>query len=503
MTEGICYLVGAGPGDPLLMTIKGRQCLERADVVVYDYLSNPALLEWAPSGAERIYAGKRVGDHTLTQPEINSLLIGRTRAGKTVVRLKGGDPCLFGRGGEEAAELADAGCAFEIVPGVSSAIAGPAYAGIPLTHRAHNTMVTIFTGHEDPAKPDSSLDFPAIAQAPGTKVMLMGIKRLAPITAGLLAAGMDKDLPVALVRRATTPRQETLVGTLSDIAGKAAKAGFQSPAVAVFGEVVALRKKLNWFESLPLFGKRIAVTRSQSQAGGLVAELQALGADAFEMPMIEIEPAPDKRAFYETVAYSHGYDWIIFTSPNGADAFFKAFFEIYKDARDIGSARIAAIGPATAARVRSFHLQADVQPEKHVAEEIIKALQKETSVENLKILLPCAEGARDVLAAELTRLGAIVDDVTAYRTVPAGGDHAGIRRFREEGADLVTFTSSSTAEHFHALQFPATPGLRHASIGPITSKTMKALGLTVDAEARVHDIPGLVAAIVKLFSKRS
>jgi uroporphyrinogen III methyltransferase/synthase len=503
MTEGICYLVGAGPGDPLLMTLKGRQCLERADVIVYDYLSNPVFLEWAPAGAERIYAGKKTGDHALTQPEINSLLVGRTRAGKTVVRLKGGDPCLFGRGGEEAAELADAGCAFEIVPGVSSAIAGPAYAGIPLTHRAHNAMVTIFTGHEDPAKPDSSLDFSAIAKAPGTKVMLMGIKRLAPITAGLLAAGMDKNLPVALVRRATTPRQETLVGTLSDIAEKAEKSGFKPPAVAVFGEVVALRKKLNWFESLPLFGKRIAVTRSRSQAGELVAKLCALGADAFEMPMIQMEPAPDKRAFYETVAYSHEYDWIIFTSPNGVDAFFEAFFEIYKDARAIGAARIAAIGPATAAKIKAFHFHADVQPEKHVAEEIIKALEKETSVENLKILLPCAEGARDVLAAELTRRGAIVDDVTAYRTVPAGGEDTGIRRFREEGADLVTFTSSSTAEHFHALNLPVPVGLRHVSIGPITSKTMKGLGMSVDAEARVHDIPGLVAAIVRLYSKRS
>jgi len=500
MRKGICYLVGAGPGDPLLMTVKGRQCIEKADVVVYDYLSNPVFLEWASPDAELIYAGKKAGDHAMAQSEINGLLVGRTRAGKTVVRLKGGDPCLFGRGGEEASELADAGCAFEIVPGVSSAMAGPAYAGIPLTHRAHNTTVTIFTGHEDPAKHGSSLDFPAIARAPGTKVMLMGIEHLARITAGLLAEGMDKNLPVALVRLATTARQETLVGTLSDIAKKAENAGFQAPAVAVFGEVVALREKLNWFESLPLFGKRIAVTRTRSQAGELVAELRALGADAFEMPMIRIEPAPDKRAFYEAVAYSHGYDWIIFTSRNGVDAFFKAFFEIYKDAREIGAARIAAIGPATAARVGEFRLQADVQPEKYVAEEIIKALAKETTVENLKILIPCAEGARDVLAAELTRLGAIVDDVTAYRTVPAGGDAAGIRRFREEGADLVTFTSSSTAENFHALKLPVPPGLLHASMGPITSKTMKSLGMPVDAEARTHDIPGLVAAIVGLFS---
>jgi len=501
MKSGICFLVGAGPGDPLLMTLKGRQCLERAEVVVYDYLSNAEFLRWVPEGAEIIYAGKKAGHHTLKQPDINDLLVERTRAGKTVVRLKGGDPYLFGRGGEEADGLAKAGCAFEVVPGISSAIAGPAYAGIPVTHRSHNTMLTIFTGHEDPTKPGSSLDFAAIARAPGTKIMLMGIERLGKISEGLLAAGMDPGTPVALVRWATTPRQESLVGTLADIAEKALSRGFQAPAIAVFGDVVTLSDELGWFERLPLFGRRIAVTRTRHQAGELVAQLRALGADAFEMPMIKIEPPPNKREFYETVAYSHGYDWIIFTSPNGVDAFFHAFYEIYHDARDIGGARIAAIGPATAARVKAFHLQVDVQPEKYVAEEIIKALEKETSVENLKILLPRAEGARDVLAGELSRLGAIVDDVPAYRTVPAGADDEGVRRFREEGADLVTFTSSSTAENFHALMLPSCPGVSHASIGPVTSATMRALGLTVDAEAEVHDIPGLVAAIVRFFAK--
>jgi len=496
MKRGICYLVGAGPGDPLLMTLKGRECIGRADVVVYDYLSNPEFLAWAPSGAEVVYAGKKAGDHAMRQSEINALLVARTRAGKSVVRLKGGDPFLFGRGGEEAEALAEAGCAFEVVPGVSSALAGPAYAGIPLTHRAHNTAVTIFTGHEDPTKEGSSLDLEAIAKTPGTKVMLMGIERLGPITAGLLAGGMDGSTPVALVRRATTPRQETLVGTLADIVGRAAAAEFKAPAVAVFGGVVGLRGELGWFERLPLFGKTVAITRTRAQAGGLVAELRALGADAFGMPMIRIEPAPNKREFYETVAYSHGYDWIIFTSPNGVDAFFGAFFEIYKDARDLGAARIAAIGPATASAVRAYRLQVDVQPEKFVAEEIIKALEKETCVENLKILLPRAEGAREVLADELTRRGAIVDDIPAYRTVPADAEDPGIRRFRDEGADIVTFTSSSTAENFHALNFPVRPGIVHASIGPVTSKTMKSLGMAVDVEARVHDIPGLVKAIV-------
>lgn len=498
MNQGICYLVGAGPGDPGLLTLKGRACLEKATVVVYDYLSNPVLLHFAPDAAERIYVGKKAGAHTLSQPEINALLVKKTDAGETVVRLKGGDPFLFGRGGEEAEALAAAGCPFEVVPGVTSALAGPAYAGIPVTHREHNAAVTIFTGHEDPSKTGSGIDYQAIARAPGTKVMLMGIERLALITRELASAGMASSTPVALVRWATTGAQETLTGTLEDIAARAETAQFKAPAVAVFGEVVTLREKLNWFENLPLFGKSIAVTRTRQQAGELVERLRALGADAFELPTIRIEPAPNKREFYELVMDAHIYDWIIFTSPNGVDAFFKAFYEIYKDARDIGSARIAAIGPATAERIRSYHLQVDVQPEKYVAEAIIDALQKETSVENLKFLLPRAEGAREALAVELTKLGAIVDEAVAYRTVPEKDDvSGGIRRFREKGADIITFTSSSTAENFAALKLPLPESLRVASIGPVTSKTIRSLGLEVDVEARKHDIPGLVEAIAK------
>jgi uroporphyrinogen III methyltransferase/synthase len=389
------------------------------------------------------------------------------------------------------------------VPGVTSAIGGPAYAGIPVTHRAHNTMLTIFTGHEDPTKTESSIDYAALAAAPGTKVMLMGVERLATITAGLMAAGMAAGMPVALIRWATTGEQKTLTGTLEEIAEKAAAASFKAPAVAVFGEVVNLRGSLNWFESLPLFGKRIGVTRTRQQAGEMVQQLRALGADAFEMPTIRIESAPDKRAFYEAVAYAHSYDWLIFTSPNGADAFFNVFFELYKDARSLGGVRIAAIGPATAARVNAFRFQVDVQPEKYVAEEIISALQKETSIDNLKILLARAEGARDVLPRELTRLGAIIDEAVAYRTVPETEDASGgIRRYRESGADLVTFTSSSTAENFHALNLPPREGVAYASIGPVTSNTMRELGMPVDVEAAVHDIPGLVHAIVKFFESR-
>lgn len=500
MPNGICYLVGAGPGDPLLFTLKGRDCLAKADVVVCDHLANPALLQFAGAGAEIVHAGKKAGDHTMAQAAINQLLVERTQGGATVVRLKGGDPFLFGRGGEEAEALAEAGCAFEVVPGVTSAIAGPAYAGIPVTHRAHNTMLTIFTGHEDPGKSSTTLDYGAIARAPGTKVMLMGIERLQAITENLMAAGMSPQTPVALVRWATTGQQKTLCSTAGEVAGAAAKADFKPPAVAVFGEVVDLRGSLNWFESLPLFGRRIAVTRTRRQGGELAARLRSLGADAYEVPTIRIEPAPDKRAFYEAVAYAHGYDWLVLTSPNGADAFFEAFFEIYKDARDLGAVRIAAIGPATAARVRSYRFQVDAMPERFLAGEIAAAMEKETSIENLKVLLARASGADGELPAGLSQRGAIVDDVVAYRTMPETGG-AGIQRYRTEGADLVTFTSASTAENFQSLALPEPKGVVYASIGPVTSRAMREQGLAVGIEASRHDIPGLVEAIVAFFKK--
>lgn len=495
---GVCFLVGAGPGDPGLLTLRGRECLESAEVVIYDYLSNPEFLRFAPESAECIYVGKKAGAHTMKQDEINALLVRLTGEGKRVVRLKGGDCFLFGRGGEEAEALAAVGLRFEIVPGVSSALAGPAYAGIPVTHRAHNAALTIFTGHEDPTKPETTIDYESIATAPGTKVMLMGVERLRGITASLADAGMAGSTPVALVRWATTPRQETLVGTLEDIADKAERVGFKAPAVAVFGDVVTCRESLAWFESRPLFGQRIAVTRTRKQAGALVQGLRALGADAFELPTIRIEPPEDLRSFAELVVEAHHYEWLIFTSPNGVDAFFEMFFKIYKDAREIGGVRIAAIGPATAERVRHYRLAVDVQPEKYVAEEIITALQAETSIENVKILLARAEGAREVLATELTRLGAIVDEAVAYRTVPETEDvSGGIARLRESGADWITFTSSSTAENFHALKLPWPEGMKTASIGPITSATMRKLGMQVTVEAKTHDISGVVEAIKK------
>ncbi|HEX4085704.1 MAG TPA: uroporphyrinogen-III C-methyltransferase [Chthoniobacteraceae bacterium] len=498
--SGICYLTGAGPGDLGLVTLRARDVVGQAQVLVYDYLCNPGILEWAPPDAEIIYAGKKAGAHTLAQDEINALLVDRTRAGKRVVRLKGGDPFVFGRGGEEAEALAREKLAFEVIPGISSVFAGPAYAGIPVTHREHTSQVTIFTGHEDPAKPDAVLDYAALATQPGTRIMLMGVERIGPITKELLSHGADPALPVALIRWATTGRQQTLRGRLDDIAARVAEAGFSAPAVAVFGQVVKLRDTLNWFESRPLFGRRIVVTRTRKQAGALSGSLRGLGADVWEIPTIRIEEPADLLEFGQLVQDSHGYDWIIFTSPNGVDAFFKMFFKLYDDCRDIGAARIAAVGPATAARVREFHLKVELQPAEYVAEAIIKEFQKEGSVENLRILLARAEQARDILPSELTKLGAIVDVAIAYRTVPETADVAGgIERFRNEGADMVTFASSSAVENFLAMKLPLPGNLKTASIGPVTSKTMREMGLKVDVEAAKHDIPGLTDAIRKFY----
>ena len=499
--SGEVYLVGGGPGDLGLVTLRAKECIEKADVIVYDHLANPDILGWARDNAEIIYAGKQPGE-SRTQQEINALLIDKAREGKIVVRLKGGDPFVFGRGAEEAQEIANAGIPFEIVPGVTSAIAGPAYAGIPLTHRAHNSHVTFFTGHEDPAKTESAIDYAALAKLGGTQVMLMGMERLGAVTGEMLKHGVRGDLPVALVCRATTGQQETLTGTVSDIAQKALAKGFEPPAVAVFGGVVSLRGNLNWYEKRPLLGKRIVVTRTRKQASVLSNKLRALGAHVIELPTIRLEAPSNLREFAELVQDAHGYDWIVFTSVNGVEAFFDIFFKLYDDAREIGGVRIAAIGPATAQRVKDFHLHVDLQPEEFVAEAVVREFKKQGSMENERILVVHAEKARDVLPKELSVAGAIVDEAFAYRTVPEARDTSGARRqLAEHGADLITFTSSSTVENFLALGLPWPKGMRIASIGPITSKTVRDQGLNVDIEARRHDIDGLVQAVRELFAR--
>jgi len=500
--EGRCYLVGAGPGDLGLVTLRAKQLIERAEVIVYDYLCIPEMLRWAPETAEIIYAGKKAGAHTLGQAEINALLVEFAGAGKQVVRLKGGDPFLFGRGGEEAQALAAAGTPFEVVPGVTSAIAAPAYAGIPVTHRGITSHVTFFTGHENPEKTESSIDFEALAKIGGTQVMLMGVERIEAIGKKMRENGVRPDLPVALIRWGTTGRQEAIYGTLRDIAQRVAERNFSPPAIAVFGEVVSLGKELHWEDQRPLAGRRIVVTRTRKQAGALSDKLRDLGAEVIELPTIRIEPPSDLRAFAELVQDAHAYDWLVFTSPNGVTAFFEMFYKLYGDARDIGGARIAAIGPATAQRVRNFHLKVDLQPDEFVAEAVVREFKKEGDIENLRILIARAEEARDLLPKELGALGAIVDVAFAYRTVAETSDRTEARsRLAREGADMITFTSSSTVENFLGLGLPWPAGMKVASIGPITSKTARDRGLTIGVEATRHDIPGLVDAIRRFYRR--
>jgi uroporphyrinogen III methyltransferase/synthase len=409
---------------------------------------------------------------------------------------------IFARGGEEAAELAAAGVPFEIVPGISSSIAGPAYAGIPVTHRDHNTQLTIFTGHEDPTKGYSSIDYAQLAKAPGTKVFLMGVARLREITGAFIEHGAEAQTPIALTRWATTGSQKTIVGTLATIADIAEAENFSSPAVAVIGDVVKEREKINWFEKRPLFGKRIVVTRTREQAGELSKALRDLGADVIELPTIRIELPEDRLGFAEMVTHAHEYDWLVFTSPNGVEKFFDAFFATYDDARSLGNPRIAAIGAGTAAKIREYRFAVDLIPERFVAEGLIDAFKKE-SVENLTMLWVKAEESREVVGDGLAALGAIVDECIAYRTVPETEDPTGAKtKLAEEGADLITFTSGSTVDHFFALGLDWPEGCVAGSIGPVTSSTLRKHGMPPAFEAKPHDIPGLVNAILKHFGRK-
>ena len=501
-SPGTVFLVGAGPGDPGLLTLRAKECIELADVLVYDYLANPLFLHYAKPGAEKIYAGKKAGDHALKQGDTNALLIQKALEGKTVTRLKGGDPFVFGRGGEEAEELVAAGVPFEIVPGISSTIAGPAYAGIPVTHRAFNTQLTLFTGHEDPTKGPSTLDYVAIARAPGTKVMLMGVERMRAITSQLIAAGLDPTTPIALVRWATTPRQQVITGTIETIADEIDRTQFKAPAVAVIGGVVNLRNTLAWFDRRPLFGKKILVTRTRAQAGELSHQLAALGADVIELPTIRIEDPEDRLGFGELVQDAHKYEWLVFTSPNGVERFFTLFHKLYEDVRSIGGVRIAAVGTGTAAKIRENHLGVDLVPKVMTGDGLLAALLKiDGGVDHRMFLLIRPEEVRNTISAGLTKAGAIVDDAIAYRTVPETNDETGAQaRFREEGADVLTFASGSAVDHFVALNLPIPATTKIVSIGPVTSEALKKHGLRIDAEATTHDIPGLVQAVKRVLA---
>jgi uroporphyrinogen III methyltransferase / synthase len=502
--KGKVYLVGAGPGDPGLITQKGRACIEAAEVIVYDYLAAEALLSYARENAEIIYAGKKAGDHTLSQSRINDLLVEKAKQGFTVTRLKGGDPFLFGRGGEEIEALSAVGIDFEVVPGVTSASAAPAYAGIPLTHRKFASCVTLVTGHEDPAKETSSINWKALAQTGGTLVFLMGVKNLPAITDRLLRNGMPANTPAAIIHRGTTPSQKTIAGTLETISEKAATAGLTPPCVIVVGEVVSLRKRMKWFEDRPLFGKKVLVTRARSQASDMVERLTALGAECVEFPAIRVVKAVDDSALDAAIDQISAYNWLIFTSVNGVDFFFKRLYEKGKDSRALGGIKTAAIGPATEMRLLSFGVKSDIVPDSYKAEDLIEAF-KPQPMAGKRVLLPRASGARPVLPEALTQMGACVNEIPVYNTVSEDGQSEQmLDLLQSRKIDVITFTSSSTVTNLKTL-IPAdrfedlVKNVTIAAIGPITAATARENGFPVHIIAQEYTIAGLCAAIVNHF----
>ena len=506
--KGKVYLVGAGPGDPTLITVKGLSMLGKADVVVYDYLASKKLLKHVPQDATFIYAGKKGGvKHTHTQDEINQMLVDHARAGKRVVRLKGGDPFIFGRGGEEIEVLADNGINFEVVPGVTSATAAATYAGVPITHRGYTSSVAFVTGHEDPTKPNTNIAWDKIATGIGTLVFYMGIKNLPSIAEKLIKFGRDPQTPVAVVRWASTPIQRSVVGTLETIADIVKEAEIKPPALVVVGDVVKLRDKINWFEKRPLFGKRIMVTRTREQASDLVLRLEELGADVLERPVISIAPPDSWDMLDQEIDALAGYQWVLFTSLNAVKNFFGRLRERGLDSRALGGVRVAVVGRATADALLEHGVIADLVPKKFTGDGLAESLVA-LGVDGHKILLPRALKARESLPESLRQAGATVKVVPVYRNVRPTGYDAKLRQELEEGVDVITFTSSSTVSNFlHMLNSENPDELKKllgevaiASIGPITSKTVEENGLSVGVQPEEHTIPGLVDSIVDCFS---
>lgn len=504
MTKGKVFLIGAGPGDVGLMTVKGLDCIKKADVIVYDRLANPRLLNYRKAEAELIYVGKSPKHHTLTQEEINQVLVEQGNAGKVVARLKGGDPYVFGRGGEEGEVLRAAGIAFEVVPGITSAIAAPAYGGIPVTHRDFTSTFTVITGHEDPTKENSNINWPRLAQDPGTLIFLMGVGNLAQIVAQLINNGKDPQTPIALIRWGTRAEQQVVTGVLDNIVAVVEKAKLKSPAVIIVGQVVSLRETLNWFENKPLFGRRILVTRSREQASVLSEQLEALGAEAWEYPTIAIKMPEDLTALDTAIQQVGGYQWLIFTSVNSVKIFFERMKANKVDIRSLGDVRVCAIGPKTREALENKGLLVEVMPAEFRAEAIVEAL-KERVKAGEKVLLPRADLARPILVESLKMMGLIVDEVTAYQTVISDEDSELLLEKLKEGAiHLATFTSSSTVKNFIKLlngNLSLLDGVCIACIGPITAKTARESGLTVHIVAEEYTTVGLVKAIVQYYNK--
>ena len=504
---GKVYLVGAGPGDPGLLTMRGKECLERADVVLYDYLANPVLLDLAPSRAERLYVGRRGRGAYQHQEDVNRLLIERARGGKIVVRLKGGDPFVFGRGGEEAEAVIKAGIPFEVVPGVTSAVAVPAYAGIPVTHRTLASTLAVVTGHEDPAKGETTVEWPRLVSSNGTVVFLMGMKNLPALVEHLTAEGKPFETPVALIRWGTRSNQRTVVGTLADIVQKAAEAQMEPPTVIVVGDVVSLRDQLNWFETRPLFGTRVLVTRAREQAAELSRLLIDYGAEPLECPVIQTVPPEDWADVDEVLAELRRFQWLVFTSVNGVRPFMERLRQRGSDARAFSGLGLCCIGPRTAEELTRYGLRADVIPTKFQAEGLIDAMKG--TVSGQRVLIARAAVARDILPDQLRQAGAEVRVVVMYRTVRPSVEVEQMKdQFRRHEIDVVTFASSSTVRNFCGLfdsreeLSKLLSGSAVACIGPITARTAQEEGLPVTIQAEENTIPALVRAIVHRFRRR-
>lgn len=498
MIKGYVYLVGAGPGDIGLITVKGLECLKKADVIVYDRLANPRLLSYVREDAKLIYVGKTPDHHTLRQEEINQALVDEALKGQIVTRLKGGDPYVFGRGGEEVEKLQEYDIPFEVVPGITSAIAVPSYAGIPVTHRTLTSTFTVITGHEDPMKAASQINWARLAEDPGTLIFLMGVGHLSQIVEQLTKNGKSNNTPVALIRWGTRPEQQVVVGTLETIVEDVAKAGLTSPAIIIVGEVVTMRNTLSWFENKPLFGQRILVTRAREQASAFSSMIEEAGGEAWEAPTIMIETQEATPELKNAVQNAKDYDWIIFTSVNGVRAFFAAMKDNNQDIRSLGNARICAIGPKTKEALEDKGLLVEVMPEKFVAESVIESL-KPLLTEGQKILLPRSDLARTVLVNVLKEMGMVVDEVIAYKTKKADrfNDEI-IEKLQDKSIHTVTFTSSSTVKNFMEIieDKSILEGIQLASIGPVTTQTLNEFGLKPDIEAKEYTIQGLFDAIV-------
>ena len=502
---GMVYLVGAGPGDYRLISLKAVDCLKCAEVVVYDRLADPRILQWAPEEAEYIYVGKASSNHTMKQEDINQLLVDKAKEGKVVVRLKGGDPFVFGRGGEEALLLRENHLPFEIVPGITSAISVPAYAGIPVTHRAVATSFAVVTGHEDPTKGGSNMRWDKLSTGVDTLVFLMGVANLPHITEELMKNGRPADTPAAVIRWGTKAEQRVLETTVGRAAEDVAKAGLKPPAIFIVGEVVKLRESLKWFDDLeyrPLFGKTVLVTRARSQASKLTAALEALGAGVIEAPAIELKaPEDNYKALDEAISHMRDYHWLIFTSTNGVEHFFNRLFAAGKDTRALGFAKVAAIGSATAGKLREYGIKADVVPQEFRAEGVLAALKGKLPP-HAKILLPRAQEAREILPEKLREQGHTVEVVPVYQTVAAEGNAEALKAKLEGGEiDLVTFTSSSTVTNLLKLLGgkELLAGVKLACIGPVTAETARNNGLEPDMEAEEYTINGLVKVISEYF----